>query len=612
MVDPAADPAGLGTGSDRAGAIGASGPAVPTVTRGDLLAGLDALGLGPGDLVFCHSSLRAFGRVQGGAATVVGALLDTVAPTGTLMAPIFRRFFWEGPDQVWDREQSPSLMGAISECVRTWPGVCRSSHGPHPVAAVGPLAAELTGRRHCSDYALDSPLARLIDLDGWVLLMGVGFEVCTLMHLLEERLEIPYRRWVDLVGTVIEDGVAARRTFPLMMRYEGVNNDFGPLAAQLVAAGRVRQTQVGASRLQAVRARDIHDLGLAGLRRDPLLLVSAATRDAAARYLPQLGPWLQRLQQEPGTIRPATEPLAARLAALLHVRRPTQAPSAQVRDAWAAADGVWIEDLRLHGGPGPTLPAFFARPAAATTPRPAVLCLHGTGDTREGLMEPRLTARGTNLLGWARDLARQGFAVLVITQLAHPPRPEPWGWDWPKLLPLFSQTAMGQLVADALAATDYLATRSDVDAGRIGVAGYSLGGIAAFYSLIIEARLAGGAVFCGGVGSVAALVAAGQDSFHSVYFYPPGLLSAGLDHPQLVPALAGRPLWVAATEADAGMPPVGVAAFAAAMGAAWPDAGDRFHLHVEPGPHALTLGAFTGAAAWMRQHWGDRGSAEVA
>jgi aminoglycoside N3'-acetyltransferase/dienelactone hydrolase len=577
------------------------------VTRGDLLAGLSALGLGPGDVVLCHSSLRSFGLVEGGAATVVGALLDTLGATGTLIAPIFRRFFWEGPDQVWDREQSPSLMGAISECLRTWPGACRSSHGPHPVAAVGPLAAELTRRRHRSDYALDSPLARLVDLDGWVLLVGVGFGVCTLMHLLEERLEIPYRRWVDLVGTVIEDGVAERQTFPLMMRHDGVNNDFGPLAARLVAAGLVRQTQVGSGCLQAVRARDVHDVGLAGLRRDPLLLVSAATRDAAADYLPQLGPWLQGLQQDPGSVRPATHPLAARLATLLHVRQPRQGLTAEVRDAWAAADGLWIEDLRLHGGPGAIVPAFFARPAAAGPPRPAVLCLHGTGDTREGLMEPRLTTRGTNLLGWARELARQGFAVLVITQLAHPPRPEPWGWDWPKLLPLFGQTAMGQLVADALAATDYLADRSDVDANRIGVAGYSLGGIAAFYSLVIEARLAGGAVFCGGVGSVAALVAAGQDSFHSVYFYPPGLLSAGLDHPQLVPALAARPLWLAATEGDAGMPPAGVAAFADRMRAASPAADDRFHLHSEPGPHALTLGAFTGAAAWMRQQWGDCG-----
>ena len=87
----------------------------------DLAAGLRALGIRADDTVFAHSSLRSFGRVTGGADAVVQALVDAVGAGGTVAMPIFRRFFWEGAEQVWDRDASPSLMGAITEALRTWP-----------------------------------------------------------------------------------------------------------------------------------------------------------------------------------------------------------------------------------------------------------------------------------------------------------------------------------------------------------------------------------------------------------------------------------------------------------------------------------------------------------
>jgi aminoglycoside N3'-acetyltransferase/dienelactone hydrolase len=567
---------------------------------------LRTLGIANGDLVFCHSSLRSFGHVDGGPSTVVQALLEAVGSGGTLVAPIFRRFFWEGPQQVWDRERSPSLMGAISEAVRTWPGVRRSSHAPHPVAAVGPLAEELTGRRHRTDFALDSPFARLLELDAWVLLLGVDYGICTLIHLLEERLEVPYRHWTELAGTVIEDGVARRQSFPFLARYEGVFNDFAPLGRRLEAEGLVRTTTVGSSLLRAFRARDLHDCGLQALRQDPLFLVSADSRPLAGRYLPDHGEWLTGLGCSPGTIRPVSgPPTAAKLAELLHLRRPEHALEVEVRDRWESPDGLVLEDLHLRGGPSPVIPAILARPVHAATPLPAVICLHGTGGSRERMMEGRFRPQGSHLLGWGRELARRGFAVLAVTQLSHPPRPEPWTWEWPKLLQLYGQTAMGLLVADVACCVDYLSGRPELDPARIGVAGFSLGGIAAFYSHVVEARLAGAAVFCGGVGSLAHLVRAGQDQFHSVYFYPPGLLAAGLDHPSLVPALAPRPLLVAAAEEDEGMPLSGVEAFAAAAREVYPEEGERFRLLVEPGPHAMTPTAFEIAAGWMQAQWGS-------
>ncbi len=575
-----------------------------------LVHGLRRLGLRAGDVVFVHSSLRAFGHVVGGAPAVVRALLALAGEQGTLVAPIFRHFFWDGPEQVWDRQRSPSLMGAISEAVRRWPGAVPTRHAPHPVAAIGPRAAALAACRNRTDFAFDSPFARLLEWDAWILLLGVDLSVCTFVHLLEERAAVPYRHWVELTGTVIDGGVARQESYPFYRQQPGVHNDFLPLQRLLARARSLRCTRVGAARVRACRTRALYEAGMRALRDDPLFLVSADTRAAASRYVPDHGAWIASVGEDPGAVRAARHPLARRLAVRLHVRRPETEPRAVERLVWHTDDGLELRELRLEGGPSPVVPAMLALPRQAAAPRPAVICLHGTGGSWEDTMEADLQPHGSVLRGWGRALARQGFAVLAITQLCHPPRPEPWNWEWPKLLQLYGQTAMGRLVADVCAALDYLLAVPGVDPGRVAVAGYSLGGIAAFYSHVIDERLRAAVIFCGGVGSLAALVRAGAWGYHSVYYHVPGLLADGLDHPELVAALPPRPLLLCAATEDQGMPLAGVERCAAAARRAYAAAGApaAFALRVDPGPHAHTPGAFAAAQAWLQAHLQAAGS----
>jgi len=577
-----------------------------SVTRTDFIGGLRALGFQEGDVAFVHSSLSSFGHVEGGAEGVVRALLKVLGPEGTLAVPIFRRYFWEGPDQVWDRDHSPSLMGIISETVRAWPGARKSHHAPHPIAAVGRLAEDLTERHNRSDFAFDSPFARLLELDAWIVLMGVDYSVCTLIHLLEERCEIPYRYWVALTGTVVEGGAAARKTYSFMRRREGVGNDFLPLGERLEGEGLVNAVLIGKSRVRCFRARDLYDCGLRSLRQDPLFLVSGDTRVEAEKYLPGHGEILDEGAMRPGTLLQPAHPAARRLVEILHLRRAAGPPQAEVRTRWETPDDLVLEELRLRGGASQEVPGLLAAPRRREGRLPAVICLHGTGGTRERMMEQAFKARESHLLGWARELARRGFAVLAITQFAHPPRPEPWDWEWPKLLHVYGQTAMGRLVADVAFAADFLCARPEIDPERLAVAGFSLGGIAAFYGFAADERLAAAAVFCGGVGSVRHLVRKGRTEFHSAYFYVPGLVSEGLDHPQLAPALVPRALIVCGAEEDAGMPVEGLREFARAAEKAYAAAGvpDRFRVVVEKGFHAMTRSSFETATAWLAQKLG--------
>ena len=175
-------------------------------TRKSLGADLHQLGLN-GMVVLVHSSLSSLGWVSGGPVTVVQALMDVVTPTGTIVMPTQSGDYsdpaeWQNPSvpQEWwstIRETMPAFdpqttptreMGRIVEVFRTWSGVRRSSHPAASFAAWGKQAQAIINN-HSLAHSLGekSPLARLYDLNGWVLLIGVGYDCCTCFHLAEYR-----------------------------------------------------------------------------------------------------------------------------------------------------------------------------------------------------------------------------------------------------------------------------------------------------------------------------------------------------------------------------------------------------------------------------------------
>lgn len=174
-----------------------------------LVADLRALGVTAGDAVLVHSSLSSLGWVSGGAPAVVDALMEAVTEDGTLVMPTHTGHYsdpegWEDPPipESWATDVRTSMppyrpeitptrgMGAIPECFRTYPGVVRSRHPTNSFAAWGADAEFVVGD-HDYDHGLGerSPLARLNDLDGSVLLLGASHGANTSLHLAEHRAD---------------------------------------------------------------------------------------------------------------------------------------------------------------------------------------------------------------------------------------------------------------------------------------------------------------------------------------------------------------------------------------------------------------------------------------
>ena len=155
-----------------------------SVTRTDISTGLKSMGLKAGDRAMLHSSLSRIGHVEGGALTVVGAFLDVLGPTGTLMVPTFTH----SGCQYFDPLVTPSLNGAVTEAARSFPGAVRSLHPTHAVTAIGPDARDLV-KDDLDRGALgkDCALDRLIKKGGYVFLLGVDHKANSAIHIGEDH-----------------------------------------------------------------------------------------------------------------------------------------------------------------------------------------------------------------------------------------------------------------------------------------------------------------------------------------------------------------------------------------------------------------------------------------
>src|SRR5688500_9160065 len=165
------------------------GPSVDSgmLTRRHVVENLRGLGVGEGDHLLVHSSLRAVGAIDGGADALLDGLLDAVGPNGTLAMPAFN---YSRPEVLphFDPASTPGRTGALSEIFRARPGTLRSLHPSHSVVASGERAAEfLADHMSRRSVGVDSPIDRLAQAGGVVLLLGVTHMSNTTVHVGEEH-----------------------------------------------------------------------------------------------------------------------------------------------------------------------------------------------------------------------------------------------------------------------------------------------------------------------------------------------------------------------------------------------------------------------------------------
>lgn len=245
-----------------------------TVRLRDLLLGLRDLHLA-GAPVIVHSSLKSFGQVEGGAWTVVNALVAVfntmIVPTFTYKTMIIPR---NGPEnnaitygaaqelnQMAEfftlRMPADPMMGIIPEMFRRHPRVKRSTHPIQSFAGIN--AEKILAAQTMSDHL--APIGVMEKADGWVVLLGVNHTVNTSIHYAEKLAgRRQFIRWA-----LTPKGVVECTGFP------GDSAGFQAIATNLEKF--TRHVQIGDAIVQAVPLKMLVKVATAQIKKDPLALL---------------------------------------------------------------------------------------------------------------------------------------------------------------------------------------------------------------------------------------------------------------------------------------------------------------------------------------------------
>jgi len=250
------------------------------------------------------------------------------------------------------------------------------------------------------------------------------------------------------------------------------------------------------------------------------------------------------------------------------------------------------EKLRYQVEAGDWVPAYAFTPKGRTAPGPAVLCLHQhAGQFHLGKSEPAGLA-GDPEQFYALELARRGYVTLTADFLCFEERRHPTlegasyeRFEFTRRL-VEGSTLQAKMLFDATRGIDYLVSRPEVDARRVGCIGHSLGGQQTLFTTALDERIAAAAASCGFASYRTVFRGAIN---HNFSVYVPGLLRHG-EVGDVLALVAPRPFLVAVGNADRIFPFDGIVESVETARRRYRELGvdDRLELVAVDGGHGFT------------------------
>jgi aminoglycoside 3-N-acetyltransferase len=234
----------------------------------ELYAALTQAGIRTGDAILVHSSMDGFAGFEGTVSNIIDVFQAAVGPEGTLLMPTISNsrsaVEFARSNRIFDPLRTPSQVGLLSEIFRRSPGVLRSIHPTHSVAAWGANAGSWIKDHFQAETPCGrgSPFYHLLKNDGKVVLAGTGIGTMTFFHCAEELLEpqMPFSPFTEerYVLTCRVDGELLK-TPPMRLYAPEVSRRrcMDPLERELRRKGRWRETRVGTLKVIALSAPEV-------------------------------------------------------------------------------------------------------------------------------------------------------------------------------------------------------------------------------------------------------------------------------------------------------------------------------------------------------------------
>lgn len=246
------------------------------LTKEDLIKDFKKCGLSKGQSVIVHTSLSSLGYVVGGAEVLIRALLEIVGTEGTIMMPTQtwknldpeKGVHFDVPERyhdiirkhwpAYDKRITPPLnMGKAAEMLAFWPGVERSDHPARSFACVGKNAKYITENHDLSNiFGIGSPLHKLYELNGKILLIGVGYNKNTCFHLAESIADFKSKKFTVEHSAIMING---KREYVAYKTQDVDDCDFIKIGEDYDKDANVKVHKIGNADVRFLDVRNIVD-----------------------------------------------------------------------------------------------------------------------------------------------------------------------------------------------------------------------------------------------------------------------------------------------------------------------------------------------------------------
>ncbi|MBS4196985.1 AAC(3) family N-acetyltransferase [Lederbergia citri] len=231
------------------------------LTKKQLIEDFKSIGIKEGMVLVVHTSLRNIGFIQGGPEVVIESLLEILGDEGTLVMPSMT-----SGEELYDPKTTPTeYMGIVAETFWRMPGVLRSNHPNSAFAAYGKHANEIVSE-HPIDQpeGIKSPIGKVFQLDGRILLLGASHDSNTTIHLAESLNEVPYRTYSTMLFS--NEGKIEEIQVPLINH---CCQNFKKIESLLKEKGYLSVQKIGNGICQFMKASDVVEVASIQLKKNP-------------------------------------------------------------------------------------------------------------------------------------------------------------------------------------------------------------------------------------------------------------------------------------------------------------------------------------------------------
>ena len=255
-------------------------------TKSDLKMMFKRLGLESGTDVMVHSSMKSLGYV------VNGALIDTIGVNGTILMPAHTGQLtdpskWNNPPvpkghikaikeniDPFNKVLTPvRFRGIIPSTFLFYPKVERSDHPLNSVGALGKLGKYYTNEHDFDEpEGIQSPIGKLYENKGKILLLGVGLTRCTAIHLAEYIADVKYL--YEDNPTVLKERIRGVNQFIPIKKYPGTSEYFNKIIPELRYNNLLKEENFRQGVMTVFSIKQVVDYIVSKLKLDPDYLIT--------------------------------------------------------------------------------------------------------------------------------------------------------------------------------------------------------------------------------------------------------------------------------------------------------------------------------------------------